>query len=102
MLMYICLMSRIMAIDYGLKRIGLAVTDPNWIIATALDTVLAHEIFTYLKKYLSTEDVECFVVGEPKQMNNSPSEIAPQIESFIKGLQNKFPEIPVKRIDERF
>jgi len=95
-------MMRIMAIDYGLKRIGLAVTDPNRIIATALDTIHPNKIIEYLKKYLTSERVECFVVGEPRQMDNTPSSISPQIEAFIKILQKNFPEIPVKRIDERF
>jgi putative Holliday junction resolvase len=93
---------RIMAIDYGLKRIGLAVTDPNRIIATALDTIHPNKIIEYLKKYLIREKVECFVVGEPKQMNNTPSSISPQIEAFIKLLKKNFPDIPVERMDERF
>jgi len=91
-----------MAIDYGTKRIGLAVTDPEQIIATALDTIHPVKIIDYLKKYLEKESVECFVVGEPKQMDNSPSSISPQVEDFIKKLKVAFPEIPVKRIDERF
>jgi putative Holliday junction resolvase len=95
-------MMRIMAIDYGLKRIGLAVTDPNRIIATALDTIHPNKIIEYLKNYLTREEVECFVVGEPKQMDNTPSSISPQIEAFIKILQKNFPGIPVERMDERF
>ena len=91
-----------MAIDYGTKRIGLAVTDPNRIIATALDTVHSSKIMEYLKKYLEKEKVAFFVVGEPRQMDNSPSSITPQIQDFIKKLNMAFPEIPVKRIDERF
>ena len=95
-------MSRIIAIDYGLKRTGLAVTDPEKIIATALDTVASANVIEYLKKYIEKESVECFVVGEPKQMNNTPSEIAPHVEGFIRRLKTSFPSVPVERIDERF
>jgi putative holliday junction resolvase len=95
-------MSRILAIDYGTKRVGLAVTDPGQLIATALDTIHSAKVIDYLKKYIEKEAVECFVVGEPRQMNNTPSEITQHVESFIKKLMITFPEIPVKRIDERF
>lgn len=95
-------MPRILAIDYGLKRTGLAVTDPHQIIATALETVQSSMLIEYLKKYTEREKVECFVVGEPRQMNNQPSEITPQIESFIKKLKTAFPDMPVNRMDERF
>ncbi len=91
-----------MAIDYGTKRIGLAVTDPGRIIATALDTVHSSKVIEYLKKYLEKEEVEFFVVGEPRQMDNSPSSITPHVEDFIRKLKTAFPDIPVKRIDERF
>ncbi|MBK6446936.1 MAG: Holliday junction resolvase RuvX [Bacteroidetes bacterium] len=95
-------MSRILAIDYGTKRVGLAVTDPNQIIATALDTVYVQNLMNYLKAYTSKETVESFVVGEPRQMDNSASEITPQIEQFIRLLKKEFPDIPVFRMDERF
>ena len=95
-------MARIIAIDYGTKRTGLAVTDPNRIIATALDTVHSSKIIDYLKEYLKNEIVEVFVVGEPRQMDYTPSEITPQIEDFIRKLKIAFPSIPVERIDERF
>ena len=95
-------MARILAIDYGGKRTGLAVTDPGKLIATALDTVHSAKVIEYLKKYMETESVECFVVGEPRQMNYEPSSITPQIEDFIRRLKKVFPEIPVFRIDERF
>lgn len=88
--------------DYGTKRIGIAVTDPNRIIATALDTIHPEKIIEFLKNYLKNESVECFVVGEPRQMDNSPSEITPHIEGFIRKLKREFPDIEVKRIDERF
>ena len=95
-------MSRIIAIDYGTKRTGLAVTDPNKIIATALDTVQSVKVIDFLKEYIRKEPVECFVVGEPMQMNYTPSEITPQINIFLKKLSASFPEIPIRRIDERF
>jgi putative holliday junction resolvase len=93
---------RVLAFDYGTKRIGIAVTDPLQIIATGLDTIHPKDIIEYLKKYLSTEKVELFVVGEPKQMNGSPSQSAPQIKGFITTLNKNFPDIPVEQIDERF
>ncbi len=93
---------RVLAFDYGTKRIGIAVTDPLQIIATGLDTIHPKDIIAYLKKYLSTEQVELFVVGEPKQMNGSPSQSAPQIKGFITTLNKNFPDIPVEQIDERF
>ena len=95
-------MGRIMAIDYGTKRVGVAVTDPNKIIATGLDTIHSKDIINYLKKYFEKEAVECIVVGEPKQMNGTDSQIAPQVNQFVKQLEKNFPSIPVKRIDERF
>jgi len=95
-------MGRILAIDYGQKRVGLAVTDELKIIATALTTVPANEVMTFLKKYCSGSTVECFVVGEPKQMNNTASESAKYIEPFILRLKAEFPGIPVERVDERF
>lgn len=93
---------RILAFDYGTKRIGIAVTDPFQIIATGLDTIHPKDIIDYLKKYLSTEQVELFVVGEPKQMDGSPSQSTPHIKGFITTLKKHFPEIPIERIDERF
>ena len=95
-------MGRILALDYGLKRIGLAVTDELQIIATGLETVRTNEIFTYLEEYLETEEVVLFLVGEPKQLNYSVSEVEKHIRPFIHKLKIKFPEIPVQRIDERF
>ena len=93
---------RVLAFDYGTKRIGIAVTDPLQIISTGLDTIHPKDIIKYLKKYLSTEQVELFVVGEPRQMNGSPSQSAPHIKGFITTLNKNFPEIPVEQIDERF
>ncbi len=93
---------RILAFDYGTKRIGIAVTDPLQIIATGLDTIHPKDIIEYLKKYLANEHVELFIVGEPLQMDGTPSQSTPHIKGFITILKKHFPEIPVERIDERF
>ncbi|MCX6282949.1 MAG: Holliday junction resolvase RuvX [Bacteroidetes bacterium] len=95
-------MGRILAIDYGQKRSGLAVTDELKIIATALGTLPTMKLLSYLKNYVSINPVECFVVGEPKRMDNSPSESARFIEPFVKQLAMAFPGIRVERMDERF
>jgi putative Holliday junction resolvase len=95
-------MGRILAIDYGQKRVGLAVTDPFKIIANGLTTVHSKDIFDYLTEYIKKEDVECFIVGHPKQMNNQDSESMVYIKPFIKKLEKIFPTIPVKLADERF
>lgn len=95
-------MSRILAIDYGLKRTGIAVTDELQIIASGLTTVATSEIFTFLKEYTTKENVELFLVGEPKQMNNTASESETLIIPFIIRLEKEFPNIPIKRVDERF
>ena len=91
-----------MAFDYGTKRIGVAVTDPLKIIATSLETVPVHTIFTFITEYLKKSEVELFVVGNPKQMDNSPSESAPHVKGFVKSLKKQFPLIPIELIDERF
>ena len=95
-------MSRILAFDYGTKRIGVAVTDPLQIIATGLDTIHPKDILEYLKKYLLSEPVELFIVGEPKQMDGTPSQSAQHVKGFITTLKKNFPTIPVEVIDERF
>ncbi|WP_419802233.1 Holliday junction resolvase RuvX [Mucilaginibacter sp.] len=95
-------MPRIMAFDYGTKRIGIAVTDPLQIIATGLETIHPKDIVEYLKKYLVKEVVELFVVGEPKQMDGSPSQAAPMIKGFITILKKHFPLVPIEMMDERF
>ena len=95
-------MGRILAIDYGKKRVGLAVTDPLKIIASKLTTVPAHTIFDFLGNYFREEEVECIVVGYPRQMNNEASEAVRYINPFIKKLQKLYPEIPVELADERF
>ncbi len=95
-------MARIVAIDYGRKRVGLAVTDPFQIIANGLDTVAAKDVLTYLEKYFQTEEVECIVVGYPKQMNNEDSESVKYLKPFLGQLKKKFPEMPIEQVDERF
>ncbi len=95
-------MGRILAIDYGQKRVGLAVTDELQIIATGLETVHVSDIFTFLRQYFEHEKVEKIVVGEPRQMNNKASDAQRFIEPFVKKLKKQFPAIPVDRVDERF
>jgi putative Holliday junction resolvase len=95
-------MARILAMDYGTKRTGIAVTDDFQIIASGLTTIATSEIFTFLKNYIASENVELFLVGEPKQMNNTASESEQYIIPFIEKLKTNFPNIPVKRVDERF
>jgi putative holliday junction resolvase len=95
-------MGRILAIDYGRKRSGIAVTDELQIIATGLTTVSSHELLKFLKDYIQREKVDCIVVGEPKRMNNQPSESLQYIRPFVTSLQKEFPGIPVERMDERF
>ncbi|MBD0824075.1 Holliday junction resolvase RuvX [Aestuariibaculum marinum] len=95
-------MARILAIDYGMKRTGIAVTDELQIIASGLTTVNTKELLSFLKEYISKEDVELFVVGEPKQMNNTASESEVLIVPFLEKLKKQFPNIPIYRVDERF
>ena len=95
-------MARLMAIDYGTKRVGIAVSDSMQIIATGLTTVHSKDVIEFLKKYMEKEEVACIVVGEPKQLNNLPSESAAVIDSFVKHLTRTFPTIKVERMDERF
>lgn len=91
-----------MAFDYGTKRIGIAVTDPLQIIATGLDTIHPQYIVDYLKNYLQTEQVERFIVGEPKQMDNTPSQSAVHVKGFVTLLKKNFPDVPIEMLDERF
>jgi putative Holliday junction resolvase len=95
-------MGRILAIDYGSKKTGLAVTDELQIIANGLATVHSSKLIAYLKEYTSKENVECFVVGEAKNMDNTKSDSARFIEPFVTHLKRKFPNIRVERMDERF
>ncbi|WP_374948514.1 Holliday junction resolvase RuvX [Mucilaginibacter sp.] len=93
---------RIMAFDYGTKRIGIAVTDPMQIIATGLDTIHPLKIIEFLKNYMAAEPVERFIVGEPKQMDNTPSQSAMHVKGFANLLKKTFPDIPLEMFDERF
>lgn len=95
-------MGRILAIDYGRKRVGLAVTDPLNIIANPLETIPAAQVMDYLKGYVRDHDVACFVVGEPRDMANNPSEAEQYIVPFLKQLKKNFPDIRIERHDERF
>ena len=95
-------MDRIIGIDYGRKRVGVAVSDPLRIFAGALDTVPSAKIIEYLKKYAESETVERFVVGYPMNLNNTPSEAAADVDIFLKQLKKHFPDIPVTLEDERF
>ena len=95
-------MGRIVAIDYGKKRTGLAVSDPLKIIAGGLDTIDSHRVADYLRTYAENNAVELFVLGEPRQMNYEPSENAARVKIFREKLQKAIPHIPVIMIDERF
>ncbi len=95
-------MGRILAIDYGTKNVGIAVTDPLKIIATALDTIGAHEVINYLSTYFLKETVELIVVGLPTKLNGQLSETEKHIQPFLKKLKQQFPTMPVVRYDERF
>jgi putative holliday junction resolvase len=95
-------MGRILAIDYGMKRTGLAVTDPLRIIATALDTVNTTDLIDYLKKYFLKEEVEKAIIGLPKRLNNTDSETAPAVRKFMETFKAAFPEKPIQEVDERF
>lgn len=95
-------MPRVMAIDYGQKRTGLAVTDVDQLIAGPLDTVPTHQLIDFLTKYIANEPVECFVVGKPYNMDYTDSQSSKMIEDFVIHLGRKFPLINIIRIDERF
>lgn len=95
------IMARLMAFDYGAKRLGIAVTDSLQLIATGLTTIHPKDIRQFLTDYFKTEEVECFIVGEPRQQDNSLSETAGQAEAFARQLNKLYPAIPVKRVNER-
>lgn len=93
---------RILAIDYGLKRTGIAVTDALQIIASGLTTIPSETAIDFLKDYFSKESVSKVIIGEPRQMDNTPSESTAVIEAFVVKFKQAFPDIPVVRVDERF
>ena len=95
-------MGRLLAIDYGKKRTGIAVTDTLQLIANGLTTVPTHELLAFILDYVSKEPVERILVGLPKQMNNEASANMKRIEPFVRSLQKKLPDIPVEYVDERF
>jgi putative Holliday junction resolvase len=95
-------MPRILAIDYGIKRTGIAVTDDFQIIASGLTTIPSETIIAFLKEYFAKEKVEKVIVGEPKQMNGQPSESAEIIEKFVIKFKSEFPQMKMERVDERF
>ena len=95
-------MGRIIAIDYGRKRTGLAVTDEMKIIANGLDTLPSGVVTDFLKGYVAQTDVELFIVGQPKQLNNEPSENMRYVEAFVSHLHKSIPDIPIEYFDERF
>ena len=95
-------MSRILALDFGKVRTGIAVTDELQLIASGLTTVKTAELILFLREYISKEKVGLFLIGLPKQMNNTPSESETLITSFLKKLTKEFPNIPIERVDERF
>ena len=95
------ILARVLALDYGEKRTGIAVTDELQIIASGLTTIETKKIFSFLTEYLKKEKVELFIVGEPKQMNNAESESEQFIKPFVEKLGLTFPKIPIERVDER-
>ena len=95
-------MGRIIAIDYGRKRSGIAVTDTLQIVANGLTSVPTHTLLNFIKDYVSTESVDRIVVGLPKQMNNQPSENMKRIQPFVNRMRKEIPEIPIEMYDERF
>jgi putative Holliday junction resolvase len=95
-------MARLLCIDYGIKRTGIAVSDPLQIIATGLTTIPSHELINFLKNYFKEENVEVIVIGEPKNLDDSDTHATPLVQQIIKRLQKEFPSIPIKKVDERY
>ncbi|HRO85832.1 MAG TPA: Holliday junction resolvase RuvX [Niabella sp.] len=95
-------MPRIICIDYGLKRTGIAVTDPLKIIATGLTTIQSDKLIPFLKDYFSKEEVEKILIGEPKNWDESDTHATPLVKKIIKELKNNFPNIPIETVDERY
>ena len=95
-------MGRILALDYGRKRTGIAVTDNLQLIANGLDTLPTHQLFNFLESYFKKESVEKVIIGYPVQMNNKPSESVVYVDSFLKKFRKQFPEVVIETVDERF
>ena len=95
-------MPRIISIDYGAKRTGLAVTDPLQIISTGLTTVESKQLIPFLKDYFAREEVELIIIGEPKNWDDTDTHATPLVEKIIKQLEKNFPKIPIKKVDERY
>lgn len=95
-------MPRILAIDYGLKRTGLAVTDPLKIISSALTTVESPQLFNFLKEYFKNEVVELIIIGDPRNLDDSDTHATPLVKKVIERLKKEFPSIPVQTVDERY
>lgn len=95
-------MARVLAIDYGLKRTGLAVTDPLQIIANGLTTVESPSLINYLKEYFKTEQVEMIIIGEPKNWDDSDTHATPLVKKIVERLKKEFPQIPITLVDERY
>ena len=95
-------MPRIMAIDYGGKRTGIAVTDPFQIIATGLTTIESKELIPFLKKYLATEEVERIIIGDPRNWDDSETHATPLVAAAILEIQKNFPQLPIEKVDERY
>lgn len=95
-------MARILCIDYGLRRTGIAVTDPLQIIATGLTTVDSPQLISFLKNYFQKEPVELIVIGEPKNLDDSDTHATPLVKQIIKKLEKEFPQLPIKTVDERY
>jgi len=95
-------MARIIAIDYGLKRTGLAVTDPLQIIATGLTTIPSQELVAFLKNYFAREPVELIIIGEPKNWDDTDTHATPLVQAIIKRLGKEFPAMPLQTVDERY
>lgn len=95
-------MARILCIDYGAKRTGIAVSDPLQIIATGLTTVDSYRLIPFLKEYFALENVELILIGYPKNLDDSPTHATPLVEKTMKRIQKEFPQIPLKTVDELY
>ena len=95
-------MGRLLAIDYGTKRTGIAITDELQIIASGLTTVGTYELLPFLKNYMASEKVDLIIVGEPTQKDGSPSQVEEEIQKFLKTISEEMPNMPIERVDERY